>query len=248
MPEPEELPESAVPAARATPAAAPHRQADAWRTWDEHRLRVLRASFEADGWTVAERRRYSDSYELDLGEEGVAQASVPRNTEARDTDRRAAEAAHTLIVISGEPHLELGPLTEREAAWATLVGDAEQGAVSASAAADERLDDAAMSHVDRQARRPWAEIQADHKHIDAAGDRWVLGWDDSAGTVLAPWVGPAGPASTDRGPTSSYAPEDDGRRASARLAAYSRQSLPAARATEPDSNQRTTDDRPTHGA
>jgi hypothetical protein len=161
------------------PASTDAPAARRWWMWDQTRLDVLRTSFERDGWHVAASGRYADCYELDLGPEGVAQALVPRTTEARDTSRRAYEAADTLIKISGQPHLELGPLSDREALWADRPTARE-------------------STLDRTSE-PWQLIGDDHKTVNYWGQRLVV-----TDGVLRPWTGAPRDVGDERARLASY--------------------------------------------
>jgi hypothetical protein len=155
-----------------------------WREWDQRRLDTLRAAFERDGWHVAASGRYAESYELDLGPEGVAQALVPRTTEARDTNRRAYEAADTLIKISREPHLELGPLSDRESAWANRPVPGEPA-------------------VERETE-PWQAISSDHKIVGFFGERAVVTAEHGTGAVLRSWTGPQLEGDDERARLAAY--------------------------------------------
>jgi hypothetical protein len=98
-----------------------------WFEWAGTRLAVLRQALEDDGWTctgVTGQTYRSDRYEVELVGGGAAYTQVPRSTEAPDTADLARLAADTLIKVSGQPHLELGPLSEREAAWSAALDDA----------------------------------------------------------------------------------------------------------------------------
>jgi hypothetical protein len=103
---------------------------NAWTQWDQERLDILRGSFQRAGWTLTDHGPSSDTYELDLGAEGVAEGIVPRTTEGRDTNLTATVAATNLILVSGEPHLEVGPLSPREAAYAQALASARPAAGS----------------------------------------------------------------------------------------------------------------------
>jgi hypothetical protein len=170
----------------APPAAGTAR----WTEWDNRRLDTLRGAFVAEGWTAVDHGPYVDSYELDLGVEGIAQADVPHDTKSRDTNLLARLAAETLILVSGRPHLEVGPLSEREAAWAqaaTTPSDNPVGHAAAMAAPDpaKRGD----QPVDELARRQWADVPDVSRYVNERGERKVLGWGER-GTTLAPWTGP----------------------------------------------------------
>jgi hypothetical protein len=190
--------------------AAPTPDAGRWTEWDQRRLDILRTAFVREGWTLVEHGRFSDSYELDLGHEGVAQALIPRDPTARDTNRRARDAADTLILISGRPHLELGPLTEREAAWTrAMTTPVDDGADETVAAAAANPASTGESHVDELARRPWTDVPEPSRYVDEHGERKVLGWGER-GTTLAPWAGPTPDTNSTRQRLADHANEASG--------------------------------------
>ncbi len=90
--------------------------------WDKKRIEAVRqalltAGYKATPQLYPEPKGSIIAYSNEL-ESCLLPAPDLAPTHYTDTPRRATECLESLIRYTGRPHLELGPLTKREAAYA----------------------------------------------------------------------------------------------------------------------------------